>query len=506
MPDADPSLNEQELEQQYVTMLYSRLDDLRKYAQTRLSTVLLETGGTPQARSERESFNAMYTEDLAKYDAAENGMCFGRIDFDDERRYVGRLGILDTDNDYETLLLDWRAPMARPFYLATPAAPEGVKRRRHIRSRSRTVTGINDEYLDLDAARAAGVVTEAGGVAGESALLDALNAARTGQMNDIVETIQSEQDAIIRSEHKSVLVVQGGPGTGKTAVALHRAAFLLYTYRQQLAKAGVLIIGPNATFLDYISQVLPSLGETGVLLSTIGDLYPGVRATRTDSLAAGEIKGSLAILDVLKNAVRDRQEVPSKPITLRFDTYDLKLDRKTVTKARGRARSSRRPHNLARPIFVAAVIEALALQMAELIGGNLVDGGSLLSRDDIADIRDEMREDPDIMSAIGKLWPELSPQQILAELWTSPARLAKAAPQLDDAQRDELLQSVGPGFSAADAPLLDELAEILASTTPPNANAHNVNGARRSPTPRAPSTSSPGLHHRISKTRWIPRS
>ncbi|MDJ0110525.1 helicase, partial [Rhodococcus erythropolis] len=193
MPDADPSLNEQELEQQYVTMLYSRLDDLRKYAQTRLSTVLLETGGTPQARSERESFNAMYTEDLAKYDAAENGMCFGRIDFDDERRYVGRLGILDTDNDYETLLLDWRAPMARPFYLATPAAPEGVKRRRHIRSRSRTVTGINDEYLDLDAARAAGVVTEAGGVAGESALLDALNAARTGQMNDIVETIQSEQ-------------------------------------------------------------------------------------------------------------------------------------------------------------------------------------------------------------------------------------------------------------------------------------------------------------------------
>ena len=461
MPDADPSHTEQQLEQQYVTMLYSRLDELRKHAKSRLSTVLLESGGTPQARSERESFNAMYTEDLAKYDAAENGLCFGRIDFDEEYRYVGRLGILDTENDYETLLLDWRAPMARPFYLATPAAPEGVKRRRHIRSRSRAVTGINDEYLDLDAARAAGVVTEAGGVAGESALLDALNAARTGQMNDIVETIQTEQDSIIRSEHKSVLVVQGGPGTGKTAVALHRAAFLLYTYRQQLAKAGVLIIGPNATFLDYISQVLPSLGETGVLLSTIGDLYPGVRATRIDSLAAGEIKGSLDILDVLKNAVRDRQEVPSSPIVLRFDTYDLKLDRKTVTKARGRARSSRRPHNLARPIFVSAVIEALALQMAEIIGGNLVDGGSLLSRDDIADIRDEMREDADIMSAIGALWPELSPQQILAELWTSPRRLEKAAPQFDDNQRSELLQSVGPGFSAADAPLLDELAEIL---------------------------------------------
>ncbi|MGC0364296.1 DNA helicase IV [Rhodococcus sp. 27YEA15] len=461
MPDADPSQTERELEQQYVTMLYSRLDDLRKYAQTRLSAVLLETGGTPQARSERESFNAMYTEDLAKYDAAENGMCFGRIDFDGERRYVGRLGLLDSDNDYETLLLDWRAPMARPFYLATPAAPDGVTRRRHIRSRSRTVTGINDEYLSLDAARAAGVVSESGGVAGESALLDALNAARTGQMNDIVETIQSEQDAIIRSEHKSVLVVQGGPGTGKTAVALHRAAYLLYTYRQQLAKAGVLIIGPNATFLDYIGQVLPSLGETGVLLSTIGDLYPGVRATRTDSLAAGELKGSLDILDVLKNAVRDRQEVPSKPIVLRFDTYELTLDRKTVTKARGRARSSRRPHNLARPVFVSAVIDALAQQMAELIGGNLLDGGSLLSRDDIADIRDEMREDSNIMSTITALWPELSPQQVLAELWTSPSRLATAAPHLDDDERAQLLRGPGPGFSAADAPLLDELAEIL---------------------------------------------
>src|SRR5690606_29292060 len=131
---------------------------------------------------------------------------------------------------------------------------------------------------------------------------------RTGHMSDIVETIQTEQDAIIRAEHKSVLVVQGGPGTGKTAVALHRAAYLLYTYRQQLAKSGVLIIGPNATFLDYIGQVLPSLGETGVLLSTIGDLYPGVKATLDDSLRAGELKGSLQVLDILKNAVRDRQE------------------------------------------------------------------------------------------------------------------------------------------------------------------------------------------------------
>ncbi|WP_084727950.1 HelD family protein [Rhodococcoides yunnanense] len=446
-------------------MLYDQLDALRKYAQSRLSTVLLETGGTPQARSERESFSQLYTDDIAKYDAAENGLCFGRIDLQpssDENpvRYIGRVGILDEVNDYETLLLDWRAPMARPFYLATPAAPEDVLRRRHIRSRSRHVTSIADEYLDLTAARTVGLDSTATGVAGESALLSALDAARTGHMNDIVETIQSEQDAIIRSQHRSVLVVQGGPGTGKTAVALHRAAYLLYTYRQQLAKSGVLIIGPNATFLDYIGQVLPSLGETGVLLSTIGNLYPGVRATLGDSVTAAQVKGSTSMVAVLAKAVRDRQEVPTEPRRLRFDTYDIVLDKKIVTRARGRARSSRRPHNLARPLFVSSVIDGLAQQLAARLGENVVDGGSLLSRDDIADMRDEMREDADVMAAIDELWPDLSPQQVLLELFASEDRIASAAPDLSAAERHSLLRT-GRRFSTGDAPLLDELAELL---------------------------------------------
>ena len=448
-------------EQAYVSMLYQQLDTMRAYASTRLSKVLLETGGTPQARSERESFSQMYAEDLAKYDAAENGLCFGRIDLDDlEERYIGRIGVLDEKNDFETLLLDWRAPLARPFYLATTAAPDGVTRRRHIRTRSRRVTSINDEYLDLDAAESAGRI-DGGSVGTESALLAALNAARTGHMNDIVETIQGEQDAIIRSDHKSVLVVQGGPGTGKTAVALHRAAYLLYTYRQQLAKSGVLIIGPNATFLDYIGQVLPSLGETGVLLSTIGDLYPGVRASREDTIRGGELKGSLAMIDILRNAVRDRQELPETAVPLRFDSVTVLLDRRIVTRARGRARSSRRPHNLARPIFVSSIIDSLADQVVIALGENVVGGANLLSRDDIADIRDELRSDPEVMGAIGRLWPELSPQDVLIELLSSPTRLATAAPDLTDDDRASLLLGDEWSFSAADAPLLDELAELL---------------------------------------------
>ncbi|MEV0295438.1 ATP-binding domain-containing protein [Nocardia sp. NPDC050710] len=458
-----------EQEQAYLSVLYDRLDGMRQYAKNRLKTVLLETGGTPQARTERESFSQLYNEDLTKYDAAEHGLCFGRIDLDGvdpevaegEYRYIGRLGILDEKDDYATLLLDWRAPLARPFYLATTAAPDGVTRRRHIRSRNRKVTTINDEYLDLDAAQRAGMVEADGGVGSESALLSALNAARTGHMNDIVETIQSEQDAIIRSEHKSVLVVQGGPGTGKTAVALHRAAYLLYTYRQQLAKSGVLIIGPNATFLDYIGQVLPSLGETGVLLSTIGDLYPGVKATREDSLRAGEIKGSLAILEVLKQAVRDRQQIPADPIRLAFDGYPVTLDRKIATRARGRARSSRRPHNLARPIFASSVIDALTEQLAQTMGADLSGGQSLLSRTDLAEIRDEMKSDPEVQAAIGRLWPILSPQDVLADLLADPTRLDRVAGSLDPADRAELIRSDDGEFSAADAPLLDELAELL---------------------------------------------
>ncbi|MFB7879165.1 HelD family protein [Nocardia sp. NPDC056064] len=452
-------------EQQYLSVLYTKLDGMRAYAQNRLKTVLLETGGTPQARSERESFTQLYHEDLAKYDAAEHGLCFGRIDLDGESaeppRYIGRLGILDEDNDYEPLLLDWRAPLARPFYLATTANPEDVIRRRHIRSRNRAVTTITDEYLDLGAAERDGAIGTDDGVGGESALLSALNAARTGHMNDIVETIQSEQDAIIRSEHKSVLVVQGGPGTGKTAVALHRAAYLLYTYRQQLAKSGVLIIGPNATFLDYIGQVLPSLGETGVLLSTIGDLYPGVKAVREDSLRAGEIKGSTAMIEVLKQAVRDRQEVPADPVRLSFDGYPVILDRKIATKARGRARSSRRPHNLARPIFASSVIDALTDQLAATMGADLSGGASLLSSADLSEIGDEMRADPQVQAAITALWPILSPQEVLADLLADPARIDRAAKTLSPDDRAELVRADDGTFAAADAPLLDELAELL---------------------------------------------
>ncbi|WP_079046267.1 HelD family protein [Carbonactinospora thermoautotrophica] len=439
-------------------MLYGRLDDLRERASNRLALVLREAGGTPQALLERDAAAAIYAEQLARFDAAENGLCFGRLDFHDgERRYIGRIGILDESADYEPLLVDWRAPAARPFYLATVASPGGVRRRRHIRTRHRKVVGLDDEVLDLAAADRAGRE----GLVGEAALLAALNASRTGRMNDIVETIQAEQDRIIRSEHKGVLVVEGGPGTGKTAVALHRAAFLLYTYRQQLSRRGVLIVGPNATFLRYIEQVLPSLGETGVLLSTIGELYPGISARRAEPPEVAEIKGRLAMADIVAAAVRDRQRVPDDAMEIVFEYEILRLDRETCVRARERARRSRMPHNQARPIFVREVIDALARQVADRLGADVFGGDNLLDEADVAEIRRELREDAGVQAALEELWPVLTPQRLLADLFSSAELLASAAPGLTEAERKLLLRDPEGGWTPADVPLLDEAAELL---------------------------------------------
>jgi DNA helicase IV len=445
-------------EQQYVSMLYGRLDELRDRASVRLARVLRQTGGTHQARSERESFSIMYAQQVSQFDAAENGLCFGRLDFRaGERRYIGRIGIHDDTGDYKQLLMDWRADAARPFYLATAASPADVLRRRHIKTSGRTVVNVDDEVLDLSAADPG----KHEGLTGESALLAALGASRTGRMSDIVATIQAEQDWIIRSPLAGVLVVQGGPGTGKTAVALHRAAFLLYTYREQLTKRGVLVVGPNATFLRYISQVLPSLGETSVLLSTIADLYPGISAGGAEAPRTAAVKGRLAMADVVAAAVRDRQQVPAKPVEIQIDREILRLTPAACTKARERARRSRRPHNQARQIFAREVTEALSRQLIARIGANVLGEDNLLGAADADELRQELRADPRVRALINRLWPVLTPQQLIADLFSSKERLAVAAPRLTAAERSALLRVPDGEWTQADVPLLDEAAELL---------------------------------------------
>ncbi|HMG65875.1 MAG TPA: ATP-binding domain-containing protein [Streptosporangiaceae bacterium] len=445
-------------EQEYISLLYRRLDALREQAAGRLAGVLRMVGGTPQARTERDVFSATYRQRLAQLDAASHGLCFGRLEFNDgELRYVGRIGIHSDSDEYVQLLMDWRADAARPFYLATAASPGDVRVRRHIKTRDRVLISFDDEVLDLATADP----SRHEGLTGESALLAALNTSRTGTMSDIVETIQAEQDHIIRSPMDGVLVVQGGPGTGKTAVALHRAAYLLYTYRRQLEKRGVLVVGPNPTFLRYIGQVLPSLGETSVLLSTIGDLFPGVSATGAESPQVAAIKGQLGMTRVIAAAIRDRQQAPRQPIRLTIDHRPLTLPAGAVAQARDRARRSRRPHNLARAVFAREIVSALTNEFVAQLGHNVLGGPNLLGAQDVDDLRGELRADPEVVALIERLWPVLTPQKLVSGLFSSKRRLAAAAPSLSDAARAALQRAPDAAFTAADVPLLDEAAELL---------------------------------------------
>ena len=456
---AVPASDELAREQEHLSELYSRLDELRERSSDRLSLVLRQAGGTPASRTERDALTVMYRQQRAQYDAAENGLCFGRLEFDDGgHSYIGRLGMHADNDSYDQILMDWRADAARPFYLATAANPDGVKVRRHIKTKGRGVTRLDDEVLDLSLADPA----RHEGLTGEASLLAALNASRTGRMADIVETIQAEQDEIIRSGLAGVLVVQGGPGTGKTAVALHRAAYLLYTHRRQLEKRGVLVVGPNATFLRYIGMVLPSLGETSVLLTTVGELMPGVRATGRESAETAEIKGRAVMARVIGTAVRDRQEVPHGGVALVVEEQPCKLGREFLRRARERARRTRLPHNQARRVFAREVIGEVTRQVTARLGRDPLGGPNLMGRADIEDLRRDIRSDPALWVMIGRLWPVLTPERLLADLYASRERLAAACgTALAKTEQEALRREPGVAWTTADVPLLDEAAELL---------------------------------------------
>ncbi len=468
-------------EQETLDRLLLRLAELRREAAAGLRTTLALQGTHLQARLERDVAAGEGAGRLAALDAVESGLCFGRIDHRDGiSRPIGRIGIRDGDPERTPLLIDWRAPVARPFYLATGHEPMGLTRRRHITTEGPTVTDLHDEILDLTDPTRTGYEDHDA----DAVLLAALGSARTGRMADIVRTIQAEQDRIIRAPRRGVLVVEGGPGTGKTAVALHRAAYLLYAEREQLARRAVLIVGPNPAFLGYIGDVLPSLGETGVLLASLGELFPGVRADGTESVRSAAVKGRAAMADALARAVRDRQLLPETVPALpghradpaaRPDPGDyeaentlpepallvdheqhgtLWLYREMAYAARDRARATGLPHNLARPHFAYAVVDALTAQVADRLGADPYGGPNLLGPDDLAQIGKEIATSADVHSAIDELWPPLTPQELVTGFLADPGRYL---PEGDAAA----IRRTGGPWTPADVPLLDEAAELL---------------------------------------------
>ncbi|GAA4592027.1 AAA family ATPase [Planotetraspora phitsanulokensis] len=452
-------------EQSYVSMLYERLDVVRDRTREALRDVLARGGsGTRQAMVEREVTADEHARRLAQLSAVENGLCFGRIDDDrGDTLYIGRIGL--RDDEHESKLIDWRAPAARPFYVATPADPGALVRRRHLHLRARTVTAIDDEVFDLDRMSDADRRT----LVGEAALMASLRRGRTGRMGEVVATIQTEQDRVIRSGLHGVLVVQGGPGTGKTVAALHRAAYLLYAHRATLERRGVLVIGPNAMFSRYISQVLPSLGETEVVLSSVGELHSGVHAVEEDSDPAAVVKGGLRMAAVVEKAVSDRQRVPDGDLEIAVpvrtslrDGVEVVVEEMTVrmghascARARDRARSLLRPHNLARDAFVRQVLAALARDEAAQLDRPV-------DEEDLRHSAKNLWQHQVVRDAVDRLWPELTPEDLIRELLSDEELLRSAAgPYLSEGERAVLLREHDAPWTVGDVPLLDEAAALL---------------------------------------------
>ena len=445
-------------EQEFVDRAYSRLDQLRsQYREQRQKIDANHGVGNAQGWTERDALATHFAELSSRLDNVEERLVFGRLDMKDHAtHYIGRISLLDEHS--APLLVDWRAPISAPFYQATAQEPLGVVRRRHIATRARTVTSVEDELLDVDQAQHQGLTLQ-----GEGALMSALSSARSGRMGDIVATIQGEQDRVIRASDRGILVVQGGPGTGKTAVALHRAAYLLYTQRERLERSGVLIIGPSRTFLRYIEQVLPSLGESGVVQMTIGDIVPGLSAQDDDPVEIAAIKGRAAFSRILREAVRLIPRLPDRDQVLQVWNRRVTLRVKDVQEALSRARRSGRPHNVAR--------ESFAMGLMELLAGRLiVEAGDASSTADIDpdDLRtwmSEIRDSVDARRAINLAWMPTQAPVFLRKLWSRPDLLAqanrKAGTPLSVEDLSLLYRAQYEPLTISDIPLIDELEELL---------------------------------------------
>jgi DNA helicase IV len=463
-------------EQAYIDHAYECLDTSREAAWRMRDMTEADLGGTFQARFERNAFDEALLKRLADLDLGDASLVFGRIDRSAESPgavesfHIGRLAVADEDR--EPVVVDWRAPVAEPFYRATGRNPMGLLRRRHFAVEGRKLLGLEDELFGeghlglghdegLDGLAGTSVDTADGaGLRGYSTLLAALERGRTGTLGDIVATIQGEQDEIIRSPQHGVLVVQGGPGTGKTVVALHRAAYLLYTHRFPLEDQGVLVIGPNRVFLRYIERVLPSLGEAGVEQVVLSDLVPGVRFLRpderdgADSPITARIKGDARMSDVIDQAVNDRERPLRDDLVLPFRTGYVRLRVEESARIVRNARRRFRRHNSGRKFVENEVWSALAATFHDVEIGP-------------RDVKDTLRGTPEIREALDRMWPLLTPAQLLHDLFGSKGLLKLAARGvLDEGEalalyrpRSESVDDVR--WTPADVALLDDARDVL---------------------------------------------
>ncbi|MFI2647399.1 HelD family protein [Micromonospora fulviviridis] len=450
MSDQTTLEREMAVEQRHLDRVYARLAELRRSAaDAEREGYQLARVGNFGALVERDAMVFHAAQRRHVLDAEHEGLVFGRLDLrTGQVLHVGRLGV--RGENAETLVVDWRAPAAAAFYQATPAEPRGVVRRRTIQSSAERVTRIEDDLLDPESAPPDLAVV------GDGALLATLSRATGRGMRDIVATIQREQDEAIRSPASGVTIVSGGPGTGKTAVALHRAAYLLYSDRARYTGGGILVVGPSSVFVQYIASVLPSLGEETATLHSLGSLFPGLSATRTDPPEVAAVKGSLRMRRVLERSVRDA--VPDSPTELRllYRGELLRLERAELDAVRDRALSRGARRNEVRRMAFDAVLAALWAQARALRIGRLPEQPAF---------EDEIIERPEFRDFLKAWWPRLHPRHVLGWL-ARPERLRRYAGGILSGAEIRLLTEAyrsldAEGLTIADVALLDELDALL---------------------------------------------
>ncbi len=472
-------------EQAFLDHAHASLQAMRAEAEHLRDSVMdLGRGGTFQSRTERDIVIRSALARLEQLDIGDQSLCFGRIDVaedaitgEPDSFHIGRLAVSGPER--EPLVVDWRAPIAEPFYRATGRDPLGLTRRRHLHVRRQEVLGVEDEYftdadgtfLALDAEQSGqvepdGLVKSDAPIGGPGALFAALGRARSGQMGDIVATIQAEQDEIIRAPLSGALMVQGGPGTGKTAVALHRAAYLLYTHRFPLESQGVLVVGPNPLFLRYIEQVLPSLGETGVTLSTVSGLVKVVAVRATESADVAKVKGSAVMAKVVARAIRLRQRTLREAVEVPFGGLVLRMTPEQSKQILERALRRGGSHNLRRRFVEAEAVRLFAVTIERRRDASEFDDdedGEL----DLKELRSQLRQIPEFIALLNRLWPRLSPHELLHDLYGSLPLLNAAGKQLlSDSEIRALFRPRSPLldevlWTDADIALIDEAQALL---------------------------------------------
>jgi len=440
-------------EQAFVDRVYVQLGESARQAQA-----LAKEGhsrgrlGHEGGLVERDAMVFQAARRIAQLDAAHEGLVFGRLDMtsevDPEPRYVGRIGLRDANRD--SLLIDWRAPAAAVFYQATAAEPHDVVRRRVLRCAGPRVVGVEDELLDAEALERSDADLP---IVGEGALMAQLSRARDRSMHSIVATIQAEQDKAIRAPGKGVVSISGGPGTGKTVVALHRAAYLLYNDRRRYEGGGVLIVGPSGVFMRYIERVLPSLGETAVALRSLGEVVDGVRATRHDEPAVADVKGSARMAELMRRTAR--QQAPGTPREFRIFWRDdtLVLDRGELGRLRRNLMSQGR-RNRQLPRVPRALLDAMWRQVR---GERGRDRGREA-------FDDEMLSNQSFVDFAAAWWPPLDAREVFGWL-RDPELLARVGDGVVTPEEQRLLTKswgdAATDLSVEDIPLLDELRYAL---------------------------------------------